>query len=53
MYKNIKRKQKVIDQMQGKSYDDTEEEEENEDKEYLDSRVFSTDAMKSIESFTM
>ena len=53
MYKNIKRKQKVIDQMQGKSYDDTEEEEENEDKEFLDSRVFSTDAMKSIESFTM
>ena len=53
MYKNIKRKQKVIDQMQGKTYDYSEEEEENEEKEILDSKVFTTDAMKSIESFTM
>ncbi len=53
MYKNIKRKQKVIDQMQGKTYDYSEEEEENEEKELLESKVFTTDAMKSIESFTM
>ena len=52
MYKNIKRKQKVIDQMQGKSEDDSEDE-TNEEKEVLDTRIFNTRVLNSINSFTM
>ncbi len=51
MYKNIKRKQKVIDQIQFHIYDyDNEEEEEAEN---LSSNIFDTNVMNSINSFTM
>ena len=52
MYKNIKRKQKVIDQMQWKYYD-LYEEDEDEEKEDLSSKIFNTSALKTINSFTM
>ena len=51
MYKNIKRKQKMIDQMQNNNdEDDEEEEEEGED---LPNIIFNTKAMNSINSYTM
>ena len=51
MYKNIKRKQKMIDQMQNNNDDDDEEEEE--EGEDLPNIIFNTKAMNSINSYTM
>ena len=51
MYKNIKRKQKLIDQMQEK-YNNDSNEEDNVQKEILTSKIFTTNAMDSINSFT-
>ena len=51
MYKNIKRKQKLIDQMQEK-YNNDSHEEDNAQKEILTSKIFTTNAMDSINSFT-
>ena len=51
MYKNIKRKQKVIDQIQFHIYDFDNEEEE--DGENLSSHIFNTNVINSINSFTM
>ena len=52
MYKNIRRKQKVIDQMQDKSYENSDEE-TNEEKDFFDSHILNTEVMDSINSFTM
>ena len=51
MYKNIKRKQKMIDQMQNS--DNEEEEDEDEEGENLPNKIFNTNVMESINSFTM
>ena len=51
MYKNIKKKQKVIDQMQFHIRDF--ENEEEEDGENLSSHIFNTNVINSINSFTM
>ncbi len=52
MYKNIKRKQKMIDQMQNNN-DDNDDEEEEEEGEDLPNIILNTKAMNSINSFTM
>ncbi len=51
MYKNIKRKQKMIDQMQ--NTDNDEEEDEDEEGEKLPNKIFNSKVMESINSFTM
>ena len=50
MYKNIKRKQKMIDQMQNFNLSNSEESDNNNN---LNSKIFTTNAMNSINSFTM
>ena len=50
MYKNIKRKQKMIDQIQNFNLSNSEETDNNN---YLNSKIFTTNAMNSINSFTM
>ena len=49
MYKNIKRKQKMIDNMQNSEEDDSNEEDENSSTE---EKIFTTHAMNSINSKT-
>ena len=51
MYKNIKRKQKIIDQMQNNFNDDLME--DNEIDKNLNSTIFNSQEMSSINSFSM
>ena len=51
MYKNIKRKQKVINQMQNNYYD--YDEEKNEEGEQLRSKIFSSKEIKCVNSFSI
>ena len=55
MYKNIKKKQKMIDQLQNDNLhnDNDEENEENNEDEKLSNTIFNTKALNSIESITM
>ena len=53
MYKNIKRKQKVINQMQNNYYDYDYDEEENEEGEQLRSKIFTSKEIKYIDSFSI
>ena len=48
MYKNIKRKQKMIDQMQNNDVNNSENEEEEEENEEISNTVFSSRVMNSI-----
>ena len=48
MYKNIKRKQKMIDQMQNNDINNSENEEEEEENEEISNTVFSSKVMNSI-----
>ena len=50
MYKNIKRKQKMIDQIQNFNISNSEESDSNN---CVNSKIFTTNAMNSINSFTM
>ena len=52
MYKNIKRKQKMIDQMHNNNIESDEEDEEGE-REDLPNKIFNSKALESINSFTM
>ena len=48
MYKNIKRKQKMIDQMQNNDINNSDNEEEEEENEEISNTVFSSKVMNSI-----
>ena len=48
MYKNIKRKQKMIDQMQNNGHNDSEYEEDEDSNEEMSNTVFSSKVMNSI-----
>ena len=52
MYKNIKRKQKMIDQMHNNNIESDEEDEEGEGED-LPNKIFNSKALDSINSFTM
>ena len=52
MYKNIKRKQKMIDQMHNNNIESDEEDEEGEGED-LPNKIFNSKALESINSFTM
>ena len=53
MYKNIKRKQKMIDQMQNIDINNTDNEEEEEENEDMSNTVFSSRVMNSIYNKTL
>ena len=53
MYKNIKRKQKLIEQVQNINKNNFYYEDENKENEILTSKVFTSNVMDSINSFTM
>ena len=53
MYKNIKRKQKMIDQMQNNDINNTDNEEEEEENEDISNTVFSSKVMNSIYNRTL
>ena len=53
MYKNIKRKQKMIDQMQNNGNNESEYEEDEESNEDMSNTVFSSKVMNSIYSRTL
>ena len=53
MYKNIKRKQKMIDQMQNNDINNSENEEEEEENEEISNTVFSSKVMNSIYNKTL
>ena len=53
MYKNIKRKQKMIDQMQNNDINNSDNEEEEEENEEISNTVFSSKVMNSIFNKTL
>ena len=53
MYKNIKRKQKLIEQVQNINKNNFYYEDENKENEILTSKVFTSNVMDSLNSFTM
>ena len=53
MYKNIKRKQKMIDQMQNNDINNSDNEEEEEENEEISNTVFSSKVMNSIYNKTL
>ena len=53
MYKNIKRKQKMIDQMQNNDINNSDNEEEEEENEEMSNTVFSSTIMNSIFNKTL
>ena len=53
MYKNIKRKQKMIDQMQNNDINNSDNEEEEEENEEMSNTVFSSKVMNSIFNKTL
>ena len=53
MYKNIKRKQKMIDQMQNNDINNSDNEEEEEENEEISNTVFSSKVMNSIYNRTL
>ena len=54
MYKNIKKKQKMIDQLQNENvhFENEDENEENKEDEKLSNTIFNSKALNSIESLT-